>query len=458
MAMRLSNIVIALSILCGAILTSLLLPEQAQAIPPFARKYDMNCTACHTAPPILNQFGQRFLENGYQLPGMEDGGITGKIKLGEVTLDDVTNYLGFRLVGNTTRSWSFKKQNPPGADAGVVENKTEFMFPENFVLFAAGTVAKNVGFMVELGHDVEGGGAAVERGFVTFNNIGYHNLAHLRVGKFDPNTFSSYATVRQQLLDVGESTSSSCNAFSACTLNRTALVPSAFATKFYGLYDRSGNYLSPYAASLFNSGGEVGADIHGRPFGDWFLYQVGVLNGANEALGDSNKGKDVYAMVRFDHAKSQNFSANISGFIYHGNSNAKLQTQEDVNWNRYGLSARATYKMVDVYAAFSVDKINKTPTSVAGNFDATATGLTIGADTYVTDKTLVSLRYDNLDAGGMLDQRKSATFVGAQVKYFLRTNVAIFARNDFNVRKSEGGETDARNLRNSFFSGIDIVF
>jgi hypothetical protein len=456
--MRLSTIVIALSILCGAILTSLLLPEQAQAIPPFSRKYDMNCTACHTAPPILNQFGQRFLENGYQLPGMEDGGIIGKKKLGEVTLDDVTNYLGFRLVGNTTRSWSFKKQNPPGADAGVVENKTEFMFPENFTVFAAGTVAKNVGFMVELGHDVEGGGAAVERGFVTFNNIGYHNLAHLRVGKFDPNTFSSYATVRQQLLDVGESTSSSCTAFSACTLNRTALVPSAFATKFYGLYDRSGNYLSPYAASLFNSGGEVGADIHGRPFGDWFLYQVGVLNGANEALGDSNKGKDVYAMVRFDHAKSQNFSANISGFIYHGNSNAKLQTQEDVNWNRYGLSARATYKMVDVYAAFSVDKVNKTPTSVAGLFDATATGLTIGADTYVTDKTLVSLRYDNLDAGGMLDQRKSATFVGAQVKYFLRTNVAIFARNDFNIRKSEGGDTDARNLRNAFFSGIDIVF
>ena len=42
----------------------------------------------------------------------------------------------------------------------------------------------------------------------------------------------------------------------------------------------------------------------------------------------------------------------------------KLQTQEDVNWNRYGLSARATYKMVDVYAAFAIDKINKTPTGV----------------------------------------------------------------------------------------------
>lgn len=440
-----------------ATLLSLFVATEAQAIPAFARKYDVNCTACHTAQPILNTYGQRFLENGYQLPGSEDGGSTGKKKLGDLNLDDVNQYIGFRLVGNTTSSWSFKKQNPAGADAGVVENKSEFMFPENFVLFAGGTVAKNVGFKVELGHDVQAGGAAVERGFVTFNNLGSHNLAHLRVGKFDPNTFSSYATVRQQLLDVGESTSCG-GAFTPCTINRVGLTPSAFATKFYGLYDRSGNYLSPYAASLYNSGAEVGADIHGRPFGDWFLYQVGILNGANEPLGDSNKGKDVYGMIRFDYAKAQNFSANISGFVYQGNSNAKLQTQEDVGWNRYGVSARATYKMVDVYAAFAVDKINKTPTGVAGNFDSTATGLTIGADTYVTDKTLVSLRYDNLDAGGMLDQRQSSTFVGAQVKHFLRTNVAIFARNDVNVRKSEGGDTAATNLRNAFFSGIDIIF
>ena len=194
---RVSIVIVALSILCGAILTSLLAPEEAQAIPAFARKYDMNCMDCHTAPPILNTFGQRFLENGYQLPGTEDGGITGKKKLGDLNLDDVNQYVGFRLVGNALRSWSFKKQNPPGADAGVVENKTEFTFPRNFVLFTGGTVAKNIGFMVELGHDVEGGGAEVERGFVTFNNLGSHNLAHLRVGKFDPNAFSSYATVRQ---------------------------------------------------------------------------------------------------------------------------------------------------------------------------------------------------------------------------------------------------------------------
>jgi hypothetical protein len=85
------------------------------------------------------------------LPGTEDGGITGKKKLGEVTLDDVGQYLSLRLVGNAVRNWSFQQQNPAGADAGVVENKTEFTFPESFTLFTAGTVMKNVGFMIVAG-------------------------------------------------------------------------------------------------------------------------------------------------------------------------------------------------------------------------------------------------------------------------------------------------------------------
>ena len=455
---RLFSFVVASGVLIVGILSLFVVPDQAHAIPAFARKYNVNCTTCHTAPPILNQYGQRFLENGYQLPGTEDGGIIGKKKLGDLSLDDVTNYLALRLVGNVVQNWSVKKQH----SAEGIANKTELTFPDNFVLFAGGTVTKNVGFMVELGHDVGEGGAVVERGFITFNNIGstlgYHNLLHVRIGKYDPSTFSSYATVRQQLGDVGESVAGGCVVFAPCALTRAGLAPSAFATKFYGLYDRSGTVLSPYAASLYNSGAEVGVDIHGRPFGDWFLYQVGIVNGANEEFGDSNKGKDIYGMIRFDYARSQNFSTNISGFIYHGNSNAKVQTQEDVNWHRWGLSARATYKMIDIYAAYAIDKINKTPTALSGLFDSTATGLTVGADAYVTDRALLSVRYDNLDAGGMLDQRKSSTFIGLQAKYFLRSNIALFVRDDFNIRKSEGGDGGARNLRNAFFTGVDIVF
>src|SRR5881409_925011 len=39
----------------------------AAAIPAFARKYGMKCSACHLAVPVLNQFGQAFKDNGYRM-------------------------------------------------------------------------------------------------------------------------------------------------------------------------------------------------------------------------------------------------------------------------------------------------------------------------------------------------------------------------------------------------------
>jgi hypothetical protein len=52
-----------------AVLT--LLPGPSQAIPAFARKYGFDCTMCHSSYPRLNDFGVRYRQNGYQLPGRE---------------------------------------------------------------------------------------------------------------------------------------------------------------------------------------------------------------------------------------------------------------------------------------------------------------------------------------------------------------------------------------------------
>ena len=38
----------------------------AQAVPSFARKHELNCSACHTAYPQLNATGREFKENGYR--------------------------------------------------------------------------------------------------------------------------------------------------------------------------------------------------------------------------------------------------------------------------------------------------------------------------------------------------------------------------------------------------------
>jgi hypothetical protein len=47
----------------------------AHALPAFARKYGLRCSACHEAWPMLNYYGQKFKDNGYQLMNDRDSPI-----------------------------------------------------------------------------------------------------------------------------------------------------------------------------------------------------------------------------------------------------------------------------------------------------------------------------------------------------------------------------------------------
>ena len=49
--------------------------QPAYGIPAFARKYGLPCSACHEAWPMLNNFGQTFKDNGYQLGNDRDAPI-----------------------------------------------------------------------------------------------------------------------------------------------------------------------------------------------------------------------------------------------------------------------------------------------------------------------------------------------------------------------------------------------
>src|SRR5258708_12638517 len=64
--------------LAGLLLTAyfvLAFASSAHAIPAFARKYGLRCSACHEAWPMLNYFGQKFKDNGYQLMNDRDAPI-----------------------------------------------------------------------------------------------------------------------------------------------------------------------------------------------------------------------------------------------------------------------------------------------------------------------------------------------------------------------------------------------
>jgi len=57
------------------------LPEKAAAVPQFARRYKVRCSACHTIVPVLNEQGYMFKRLGYHFPpALEEGQVTPWIK------------------------------------------------------------------------------------------------------------------------------------------------------------------------------------------------------------------------------------------------------------------------------------------------------------------------------------------------------------------------------------------
>src|SRR5579871_91007 len=63
-----TGVLIAIFLLLGT-------TQNANAIPAFARKYGLRCSACHESWPMLNYFGQKFKDNGYQLMNDRDSPI-----------------------------------------------------------------------------------------------------------------------------------------------------------------------------------------------------------------------------------------------------------------------------------------------------------------------------------------------------------------------------------------------
>ncbi len=59
---------IASSVVPALFMVGLIWATSANAVPSFARKYDLNCSGCHKAYPQLNATGREFKEAGYRFP------------------------------------------------------------------------------------------------------------------------------------------------------------------------------------------------------------------------------------------------------------------------------------------------------------------------------------------------------------------------------------------------------
>ena len=66
------SVTIAVLLLSMLLLLITLIPTKSDAMPVFARKYDMSCITCHAAFPKLNEFGEQFASDNMRLPNWKD--------------------------------------------------------------------------------------------------------------------------------------------------------------------------------------------------------------------------------------------------------------------------------------------------------------------------------------------------------------------------------------------------
>src|SRR5258706_12771857 len=99
MSKRLLSLVLRIGLCAGL---SLALAAPSSAIPAFARKYGLRCTACHESWPVLNDFGRNFRDNGYQLRLGKDDVVTANPGYWPVAVHITPHYEYTSLTNQTT--------------------------------------------------------------------------------------------------------------------------------------------------------------------------------------------------------------------------------------------------------------------------------------------------------------------------------------------------------------------
>jgi hypothetical protein len=125
---------------CACVLISIvLLPLNAQAVPSYARQTGMPCAGCHTTPPELTPFGRDFKINGYTLTGMQQIESPGKGTQAGLKISEVPP-LSAMLITSFTRT----AKNQPDTQ------NNDVALPQELSLFFAGEITPHIGSFLQL--------------------------------------------------------------------------------------------------------------------------------------------------------------------------------------------------------------------------------------------------------------------------------------------------------------------
>jgi hypothetical protein len=172
-----------LSIGLALIVILMCLPAPSSAIPVFARKYGFSCTMCHSNIPRLNDFGTRYRQNGYRLPGREND---------EKTVLESPPPIAMR----TSAGYAYESYS----NILGVEEVSQFML-NGLDLLSAGLLGSNIGYFmvytpeIAPSRHVEGQTGNLEMASVVFSHVGSPWL-NVRAGRFEP-AYVAFSVKRQ---------------------------------------------------------------------------------------------------------------------------------------------------------------------------------------------------------------------------------------------------------------------
>ena len=290
---------------------------KTMAIPAFARKYGLPCSACHTAWPELNNFGQVFRDNGYQLMNDRDSPIWQNPSYFPITLRMTPNW----HLENTTNQPV--DSIPGGGGASTLVSKTVQM--NGFDLsgmdfWTAGTLYKNVTFSLLPSSDATAT-FHFENAFVRFDNLAHSTWFNVKVGKFELDNLIS----EKRFL---------------------------FLSANGGLYQ---NYHFAPAGDTNNFGigdNQLGVELTGHSANSYTRYGVAVLSANEGTVGFGNGNNVVNAGRTYDVylTFSQAFQAGSQGlqrlgaYAYFGERPTYAQTSAGVPITGLGLGNKPFYR------------------------------------------------------------------------------------------------------------------
>jgi hypothetical protein len=166
---NLAGLLLLAAFLCGSV-------SRAHALPAFARKYGLRCSACHEAWPMLNYFGQKFKDNGYQLMNDRDAPIWQNPSYWPVT---------FRITPFWHRESTDKVQVDTAGGGSAEEQITNHGFDLSGLDFhTGGTLEKNLSFYALPSSDATGA-FHFETVMARLDNLFGSSWLNIKLGKFE---------------------------------------------------------------------------------------------------------------------------------------------------------------------------------------------------------------------------------------------------------------------------------